>query len=72
MNAFTFIVGYIAVMAVVGYFCAATRGRGGVGAFLAVLLGPIGIIIALLLPPTRPRLRAHRFYEYGGRRPRIR
>jgi len=60
-----YIVGYVAGMATLGYFCGRTRGHGAMGAVLGVILGPIGIVIAMLLPPPRPR------YEYRSD-PRLR
>jgi hypothetical protein len=41
------------LMAIIGYFVAATKGNGCWGCGLGCLLGPIGIIIALLIPPRR-------------------
>lgn len=34
----------------IGYLCARKRGRGTAGFVLGILLGPIGWVIALLLP----------------------
>ena len=36
----------------IGYAIGNTRGRGGEGALLGIFLGPIGWVIALLLPAT--------------------
>lgn len=39
------------VWAVIGYVLAAERGRGAAGFLLSLVFGPLGIIMALMLPP---------------------
>jgi hypothetical protein len=34
----------------IGYFVGRTKGRAWLGALFAVLLGPVGLVIVLLLP----------------------
>lgn len=64
-----YLVGHVILMPMIGYACASGKNRGGLGAILGLLFGPLGIIIALLLPPgRRPRPR----YEYGRNGVRIR
>jgi hypothetical protein len=41
------------LMAIIGYFVGNTKGNGCWGGGLGCLLGPIGIIIALLMPDNR-------------------
>ena len=36
----------------IGYCCGVGRGRGGAGILLAFMFGPVGWVIALLLPPN--------------------
>lgn len=38
------------VMAIIGYFVANTKGNGWWGCGLGCLLGPLGILIAMLIP----------------------
>jgi hypothetical protein len=39
--------------AILGYFLAGTKGNGCWGCGLGCLLGPIGLLIAMLIPPSR-------------------
>jgi hypothetical protein len=41
------------LFAVIGYFLAGTRGNGCWGCFLGFLLGPLGLLIAMLIPERR-------------------
>jgi len=41
------------IMAIIGFFVASTKGNGCWGCILGFLLGPIGIIIAMLIPGRR-------------------
>jgi hypothetical protein len=41
------------LMALIGYFVAGTKGNGCWGCGLGCLLGPIGVIIAMLIPDRR-------------------
>jgi hypothetical protein len=38
----------------IGHTIGAQKGQGGIGAALGILFGPIGLIIAALLPPAGP------------------
>jgi hypothetical protein len=41
------------LMAILGYFLARTKGNGCWGCGLGCLLGPLGILIAMLIPESR-------------------
>ena len=53
------LVAYI-VLAIIGYAAGASRGRGKAGCLLALFLGPVGWVIALLLPSNVSRYRRRR------------
>jgi predicted lipid-binding transport protein (Tim44 family) len=40
-----------------GHYIGATKGRGGLGVLLAFLLGPIGLLIVAVMPPTDEKRR---------------
>lgn len=41
------------LMGIIGYFAAGTKGNGCWGCGLGCLLGPVGVIIAMLIPDRR-------------------
>jgi hypothetical protein len=43
------------IFAIIGYFVAGTKGNGCWGCGLGCLLGPIGILIAVLIPDASKR-----------------
>jgi hypothetical protein len=47
--------GLFLLCGILGYFLAGTKGNGCWGCGLGCLLGPIGLIIALLIPDQRGR-----------------
>ena len=44
--------GWLALSAWLGYWIGSQRGRGGAGALLGLCLGPLGWLIAAVLPTT--------------------
>lgn len=43
---------WILISGAVGYFCGWGKGRAGLGLILGVLLGPLGCLAIMLLPPA--------------------
>lgn len=65
------LIGYY-IMVVIGYYVGRIRNRAGLGTLLAMLLGPLGILIVAVLPtatdpygevPTRARRPNQRYKE---------